>query len=291
MEKYSRVRKALLDKQIVSNKELQIPRRATPKELIEAHCPEYVNRVLKGELSPKETRRIGFPWSEAIVERSLRSVGATLEASKVALEGGLGINLAGGTHHGFSDRGEGFCVFNDVVIACRQLQKHHPKTKILIIDCDVHQGNGTAAMTSEDPSIFTFSIHGARNFPYHKQTSDLDIALPDGTGDSDYLDALEGALQTIDARFEPDIAFYLAGADPFIEDRFGRLGLSKRGLEQRDHRVFSWCEGHQIPLVITMSGGYAEQINDIVDIHVATVRSALHQFNFTAATFATESNS
>jgi acetoin utilization deacetylase AcuC-like enzyme len=285
MEKYSRVRETLLDKQILSSNDLQIPRRATEQELSQAHDPRYVKRVLEGQLTPKETRRIGFPWSEAMVERSRRSVGATLEAASTAIKHGLGINLAGGTHHGFSDRGEGFCVFNDVVVAARQIQHKYPGAQVLVIDCDVHQGNGTAAMTKDTPSIFTFSIHGARNFPYHKQVSDLDVALADGTADIAYLDSLESALQTIHARFDPDIVFYLAGADPFEGDRFGRLGLSKQGLQERDHRVFSWCESQQIPLVITMSGGYAKDINDIVDIHVATVSCAVHQFKFQSATF------
>ena len=219
------------------------------------------------------------------MERSLRSVGATLEATAAALNHGLGINLAGGTHHGFTDRGEGFCVFNDVVVAARDIQSRYPGSKVLIIDCDVHQGNGTAAMTENMESIFTFSMHGAKNFPYHKHPSDLDIALPDGTEDAEYLGALEEALQDISARFEPDIVFYLAGADPFMEDRFGRLGVSKEGLRERDHRVFAWCESHQIPLVITMAGGYAKEIGDIVDIHVSTIRSALKQFSFDSAQF------
>ena len=282
MTKYERVRESLLSQNIVAPEHLQIPRAATSQELLDAHCPEYVHRVLEGKLTDKETRRIGFPWSKAMVERSLRSVGATLEATEAALKYGLGINLAGGTHHGFTDRGEGFCVFNDVVVASRQIQKQHQNSKILIIDCDVHQGNGTAAMTEEADSIFTFSIHGAKNYPYHKYPSDLDIALPDGTGDEEYLQELEQALQNITARFEPDLVFYLAGADPYMHDRFGRLGLTKQGLQERDHCVFSWCEGHQIPLVITMAGGYAEEISDIVEIHVSTVRSALKQFKFNA---------
>ena len=291
MEKYSRVRETLLNKQILGPNDLQIPRRATEQELSQAHDPHYVKRVLEGQLTAKETRRIGFPWSQEMVERSRRSVGATLEAASAAIEHGLGINLAGGTHHGFSDRGEGFCVFNDVVVAARQIQSQYPDAQILVIDCDVHQGNGTAAMTQDTPSIFTFSIHGARNFPYHKQVSDLDVALADGTTDQPYLDSLETALQDIHARFDPDIVFYLAGADPFEGDRFGRLGVSKRGLQERDHRVFAWCESQKIPLVITMSGGYAKDISDIVDIHVATVECALSQFKFPSATFTSRTSS
>jgi acetoin utilization deacetylase AcuC-like enzyme len=230
--------------------------------------------VRDGDLGSREQRRIGFPWSPGMVERSLRSVGATLGACRSALENGLAVNLAGGTHHAFRDAGEGFCVFNDSVIAARVLRREGRVERVLVLDCDVHQGNGTAALCHDDERIFTFSIHGARNFPFHKEHSDLDVALDDRTGDRDYLDALERGLTTTFDRFAPDLAIYLAGADPWEGDRWGRLALTKAGLGARDRLVLDACLGRGIPVAITMAGGYAPEVGDTVDIHFETVRLA-----------------
>ncbi len=204
---------------------------AGDEEITRAHTAEYVRRVQNGELTGKELRRIGFPWSPQLVERSRRSSGATIAAARAALRDGakLGVNLAGGTHHAFADRGEGYCVFNDAAIAARAVQAEGLAQRIVIIDCDVHQGNGTAKIFENDPSVFTFSIHGAKNFPFHKETSDLDVALPDGADDATYLAALREALPIVLERAQADLAIYLAGADPYFDDAFGRMKLTKPG--------------------------------------------------------------
>jgi acetoin utilization deacetylase AcuC-like enzyme len=225
-------------------------------------------------LSAQEQRRIGFPWSREMVERSRRSSGATLAAARAALDDGVGINLAGGTHHAFRARGEGYCVFNDSAIAALALQAQGCIRRAVILDCDVHQGNGTAAILAGDPTVFTFSIHGANNFPFDKEASDLDIELPDGTGDGEYLDALEKGVCRALSAAQPDLAIYLAGADPFEGDRLGRLALTKAGLAARDRLVFELCRGAGVPVAVTMAGGYARAVEDTVDIHFATVAAA-----------------
>jgi acetoin utilization deacetylase AcuC-like enzyme len=214
-----------------------VPDAASDTEILRAHDAGYLQRVIRGSLAPAEVRRIGFPWSEAMVERSRRSAGATLAACRAALADGCAANLAGGTHHAFRDRGEGFCVFNDAAIAALAMRAEGRVARIAIIDCDVHQGNGTAAILARQPECFTFSLHGARNFPFEKETSDLDVELPDDTGDTGYLDALDAALPTVFARAAPQLVIYLAGADPFAGDRLGRLKLSKAGLAARDELV------------------------------------------------------
>ena len=209
-----------------------------------------------------------------MVERSLRSTGATIAACRAALTDGLAVNLAGGTHHAFRDRCEGYCVFNDAAVAARVMQAEARATDVLIIDCDVHQGNGTAAIFADDPSVFTLSLHGARNFPFIKPASDLDVPLPDGTGDADYLRHLTDALADALPRSRATLAIYLAGADPFVGDRLGRLALTKEGLAARDHLVLTTCRDANIPVAVTMAGGYAHDIDDIVDIHYTTVALA-----------------
>ena len=209
-----------------------------------------------------------------MVERSRRSAGATLGACRAALGDGVAANLAGGTHHAFRDRGEGFCVFNDAAVAARAMQAEGRAQRLLIVDCDVHQGNGTASILAGDDSIFTFSIHGARNFPFEKEQSDLDIELPDGCSDDAYLMRLTEGLNTAFDIAHPDLVIYLAGADPYQDDRFGRLGLSIAGLAERDRHVFSHCRAHQTPVAIAMAGGYARNIDDTVAIHAATIRLA-----------------
>jgi acetoin utilization deacetylase AcuC-like enzyme len=214
-----------------------------------------------------------------MVERSRRSVGGTIRACRAALEDSISANLAGGTHHAYPDHGEGFCVFNDSAVATRAMQAEGRCRRILILDCDVHQGNGTAAIFSEDPTVFTFSIHGAKNFPFHKEKSDLDIPLVDGTSDEGYLSSLHlGLIQVLD-RFKPDFVIYLAGADPFYQDRLGRLALSKTGLCERDRAVFDLCRSAGLPVAVVMSGGYARKVEDTVDIHLQTIRLAVQYSN------------
>ena len=255
--------------------DLQIPRAATYKEIIRAHDPVYIHRLLNGGLSAKEVRRVGLPWSPEIVRRARYSAGATIEASQAALEDRIAVNLGGGTHHAFSDYGQGYCWLNDSVIAARAIQAEGLVKNILIVDCDVHQGNGTAAILKDDATIFTFSIHGKNNFPYHKEKSDLDIELADGTDNDAYLEALEkGIIRSLD-NSTVDLVIYLAGADPYKGDRFGRLAVTKEGLAQRDRLVFQHCHESGLPVAVTMAGGYARNVQDAVDIHFQTIQSAL----------------
>jgi acetoin utilization deacetylase AcuC-like enzyme len=245
-----------------------------PAELALVHTRQYLSKVLYGDLTELEQRRIGFPWSPKMVERSLRSTGATVAAARVAIEDGLAVHLAGGTHHAQSDAGQGFCVFNDVAVASRVLLAEGRIRRALVIDCDVHQGNGTAAIFDGDDRVFTFSIHGDRNYPFRKLDGDLDVPLADGTGDATYLNALEHVLHNQLPWTEADCVFYLAGADPFVKDRLGRLSLTKHGLALRDQMVLQTCGQRRIPVVIVMAGGYAKDLDDVVDIHAETVRIA-----------------
>lgn len=274
MQKYALLRQRIIEAALVSPDDLRIPHAATDDEILRAHDAEYLQRVQNGELNAKEIRRIGFPWSLEMVERSQRSSGATIEACRTALDDGFAVNLAGGTHHAFRDHGEGFCVFNDSAIAARAIQAERRVRRIVIIDCDVHQGNGTASILEGDDSIFTFSIHGKKNYPFHKEHSDLDIELEDGASDTEYLAALDsGVCRALDAA-RAELVIYLAGADPFVGDTLGRLAVSKHGLAERDRLVFTRCRAAGLPVAITMAGGYAKQIQDAVDIHFQTVRAA-----------------
>jgi acetoin utilization deacetylase AcuC-like enzyme len=234
--------------------------------------------VSNGSLSAQEIRRVGFPWTPAMVERSRRSSGATIEAARAALSQRCAVNLAGGTHHAHRDFGSGFCVFNDSAVAARAMQAEEGVGQIAIIDCDVHQGDGTAAILENDDSIFTFSLHGAKNFPANKERSDLDIELEDGADDAAYLAALQRGLDEVFRRVRPELVLYLAGADPFAGDRLGRLAVSKAGLHQRDLMVMQRCMGEGVPMSIAMAGGYADEIDDIVDIHASTVLTAADLF-------------
>ena len=251
---------------------------ASEDELRLAHTADYVRRMLDGSLSEQEVRRIGFPWSPPMAERARRSVGATIAAARAALRDGIAVNLAGGTHHAHADHGEGFCCFNDVAVATRVLQRERAVERVLICDLDVHQGNGTAAIFAGDASVFTFSMHGERNFPARKEASTLDVALPDGCTDEDYLAALRAHLPGIIDRFRPQMVFYLAGADPYAGDRLGRLALSKAGLAERDRMVLRLARDTGLPVAVTMAGGYADEVDDIVDIHFNTVRTAFEVF-------------
>ena len=248
---------------------------ATPAELTLAHDAGYIHAMLDGSIAPAIMREIGLPWSAALVERSARSTGATIAAARSALLHGHGINLAGGTHHANRQQGSGFCVFNDVAVAIRVLQQEGRIRRAAVIDLDVHQGNGTAAIFAGDPSVFTLSLHGAKNFPFRRSASTLDIELADDCDDDAYLAALTPALAQLAANFAPDIVFYLAGADPYRGDRLGRLCLSMAGIQARDAQVLALCEARQWPLAVMMAGGYAVPISDTVAIHLNTVRAVL----------------
>ncbi len=274
MPKYSRLRERVVTEGVIRPEDMIIPEAASDEQILRAHDADYLEKVKTGTLTAKEIRRIGFPWTPEMVERSRRSSGATIAACRTALVEGFAVNLAGGTHHAFRDHGEGYCVFNDSAIAARAMQAEGWARRIVVLDCDVHQGNGTAAILQGDSTIFTFSIHGEKNFPYHKEQSDLDIELLDGTGDKVYLDILEEGIQRALAMSHADLAIYLAGADPYEGDRLGRLKLTKDGLRQRDELVLELCKARRLPVAITMAGGYARNVEDIADIHLATVKVA-----------------
>lgn len=254
--------------------ELQQAVRASDGELALVHTPSYIRSIADGSIAPAALREIGFPWSEAMAERARRSVGATVAACRAALAGeGIAANIAGGTHHALPDRGGGFCVFNDSAVAARLMQAEAHRARplaVAVVDLDVHQGNGTARIFQRDKSVFTLSLHGARNFPFRKEAGDLDVELPDGCGDDEYLSALEAALDELDRRFEPGLVIYLAGADPYRGDRLGRLGLSVDGLEARDRRVFDWAWQRRVPLAFSMAGGYCPNIEETVQIQLNT---------------------
>ncbi|MBU3567361.1 histone deacetylase family protein [Polynucleobacter alcilacus] len=273
MEKYSRLRDLVSD---LNGVELIEAPAASDTQILYAHDPSYLIKVIEGKLSSQEQKEIGFPWSEKMVERSRRSAGATVAAAKIAFEEGLAINLAGGTHHAYRDMGSGFCVFNDSAIAARALQKEiSSKLQLAIIDLDVHQGNGTASILQNDASIFTLSIHGENNFPFKKEVSDLDLGLADGCDDHAYLRALTESLNTLHERFKADFVIYLAGADPHEGDRLGRLKLSKEGMRLRDEIVFKYALDRKLPVAVSMAGGYGKEIGSTVDIHFQTIQTAL----------------
>jgi len=272
--KYILLRQRVEESGFIAPENLCVPGPASDEELLRVHSHEYLQRVKEGKLSEKEIRRIGLPWSQELVQRSYRSVGGTISACRAALEDGIAISLSGGTHHAHADQGGGYCIFNDTAVAARAMQAEGRVERVVILDCDVHQGDGTASIFAQDRSVFTFSIHGDRNYPFHKPPSDLDVALPDGTGDEAYCEALEdgveGALESANA----DLAIYLAGADPYEDDHFGRMALTKDGLLARDRIVMEACKGRGIPMAVVMSGGYARKIEDVADIHFNTVRLA-----------------
>ncbi|MDM4766130.1 histone deacetylase [Pelomonas sp. SE-A7] len=260
---------------------LQAARPATESELALVHEAGYIDAVMQGRLSEAAQREIGFPWSPAMAERSRHSVGATIQAARAALEEGVAANLAGGTHHAYSHKGSGYCVFNDVAVAARLMQAERAGLRVLVIDLDVHQGNGTAAIFSGDDSVFTLSMHGARNFPFRKEASDLDVELPDGCTDEPYLAALDAALTTVWSRLAtqpPGLAFYLAGADPHEGDRLGRLKLSYAGLRERDRRVLTELRERGIPVAMAMAGGYGHDLATTVAVQVNTLSEAVHSW-------------
>lgn len=285
MEKYQLLRDRLTQ-ELPEVRMLQAPE-ATEGELALAHDPHYIQAIADGSVDPKILREIGFPWSPAMAARARRSVGGTLAAGRAAMQEGLAANLAGGTHHSYAGKGGGFCVFNDLAVTARVLQaewsrhhgSHHPELKVAIVDLDVHQGNGTASIFKNDRSVFTLSLHGEKNFPFRKEDSDLDVPLPDGCNDQDYLAALENALLDMEGRFAPGVVLYLAGADPHEGDRLGRLKISYDGMQARDRRVFDWCFTRSLPCVFAMGGGYGTNIQTTVDVQHNTYRIAVEYWH------------
>lgn len=272
MGKYRMVRDGVVAQGVLPAAAIHEPDRVSLDQLRLVHDPGYIDAVLGGTLQPQALRRLGFPWRPELPERSLRTVQGTVEAAADALATGVGLNLAGGTHHAFAGRGEGYCVFNDLAVAIRALQREGRLTRAVVIDLDVHQGNGTASLFAGDPDVFTFSMHGARNYPFHKERSRLDVELDDGTTDADYLRRLDACLDEVLAESRAEVACYIAGADPFAGDRLGRLRLSIEGLRLRDRKVIHACRRRGIPLVAVLGGGYARDLGDLVTIHANTVR-------------------
>jgi acetoin utilization deacetylase AcuC-like enzyme len=275
MAKYRKLRELVLADGTIARQDLLEPPPASVDELTLAHEASYVDDVFGGRLTADQQRRIGFPWSAAMVERSRRSVGGTIAAARTALVEGAAANLAGGTHHAFRDHGAGYCVFNDIAVAARVLQRDaraagQPLPRIVVVDCDVHQGDGTAAIFAGDPGVFTLSLHGEKNYPFRKEIGDLDVMLADGATDAEYLQLLEAALDEAFARQPPDMVFYLAGADPYEGDRLGRLKLTVDGLRARDRMVIDRCR--HVPTVACMGGGYCPDVDVIARIHANTVQ-------------------
>ena len=280
MEKYGLLRQKLQD--TLPEIQLHLAEPASPGELALVHTPRYIDAVFQGRLTAAEQREIGFPWSTGMVERARRSVGATIAAARNAWVQGISANLAGGTHHAYADKGAGFCVFNDVAAAARLMQAELGRVKrrvqVAVIDLDVHQGNGTAHVFRSDPSVFTLSVHGAKNFPFRKEASDWDLELPDGCDDGAYLQAVHVALQSLDDRVQPDLVFYIAGADPYEGDRLGRLKVSASGLMARDQCVMDWAWQRRVPVAMVMGGGYGHVIEETVDIQVNTFSQGLRHW-------------
>ncbi len=271
MAKYALLREGALAEGLVTPATLHEPERASHEDLHRVHTPAYVDGVEHGTLDPAHQRRIGLPWSEAFVERAFRVVRGTIEASEHALDHGIAMNLAGGTHHAFADRGEGFCVFNDVAIAIRRLQALGRIRRACIVDLDVHQGNGTNAVFAGDDSVYTFNMHGAKNFPFHKVSGSRDEELDDGVGDDEYLTRLASAFPEVVRDARADLVVYLAGADPHEGDRLGRLKLTFAGLAQRDDLVLRTCREIGLPVCVTIAGGYGADIATTVRVHLQTV--------------------
>ncbi|MDX2030823.1 MAG: histone deacetylase [Blastocatellia bacterium] len=279
MGKYKMARDRLLAEGSITHWHLIEPQPAADEDILLVHTADYWGRCARGELTKQEVRRIGFPWSEGLVRRSRAAVQGTIVAARNALRDGVASNLAGGTHHAYPDHGEGYCVLNDIAIATRVLQRDGLADRVLVIDCDVHQGNGTAAIFQNDATVFTFSVHGEKNFPARKEQSDIDLHLSDGMGDDEYLSLLHDQIPSLLDRFRPDFVFYQAGVDPFQGDRLGRLKLSLDGLKRRDEFVIGNCRERNLPIATTMGGGYAKQIEDTVEAHCNTVRVALGFWN------------
>lgn len=274
MDKYRLVPERLVTEGTFTPQEFTEPEAATVDDLLRVHTPAYVHAFISGTLTRPALLRLGLPWSPALVRRAFAVVGGTIGAAQAALRHGVAVNLAGGTHHAFADHGEGYCIFNDLVIALRRLRAEGRARRFLIVDLDVHQGNGTAVLCQADHDVFTFSMHATNNYPVRKERSSWDIALPDGTGDVPYLDLLSHALPRILARFRPDLLLYQAGVDVLAGDRFGKLALTMDGIAHRDRLVCEFASRAGLPLVITLGGGYARDLHRIVEAHCQTVRIA-----------------
>lgn len=273
IRKFEVAHQRLLDEGTLTPADIFAPPPVPLADLLLVHTEDYVTRLRAGTLTEREIRRLGLPWSKSLVRRSFLATSGTCHAARFALRDGIAANLAGGTHHAFPDRGEGFCVFNDVAVAIRVLQRDGLLRRAAVVDCDVHQGNGTAEIFAGDAEIFTLSLHGAKNYPLFKKRSSLDVELPDDTDDADYLRVLQESLAPVFAH-QPEIIFYLAGADPYEHDKLGRLSLTINGLRQRDEIVLQACQTNRVPVVTVMSGGYAADILDTVEIHCNTIRAA-----------------
>lgn len=274
MKKFVVLHRHLLDRGIITKNQVIEPSLADFTSLCSVHTSRYASAVWNGTLTRKEERRMGLPWSKSLAIRSRLAVQGTINAGLMALQDGVSGNLAGGTHHAMPDLGEGFCVFNDVAVAIKVLKQAMWVKKVLVIDCDVHQGNGTAEIFNNDDKVYTFSIHGKKNYPFKKPPSTYDIGLPDNTGDRDYINTLTDALSAIYSDFKPDLIFYLAGIDPLETDHFGRLSLTQRGLRERDQLIISSAADRDIPITLLLSGGYSPSVQETADNHAILYESA-----------------
>lgn len=276
--KYAMIREEIVARGLLGPEGIEEPDPVSLPALLRVHAGEYVEAIRHAALGPAEARRLGFPACVELWERSARTVQGTVEACADALRNGAGINLAGGTHHAYPGHGEGYCVFNDVAVAIRGLQAEGVLRRVAVVDLDVHQGNGTAAIFANDDDVFTFSMHGANNYPFRKEDSRLDIALSDGVEDAEYLRCLDEHLDTVLGESTAELVIYLAGADPYLDDRLGRLRLSMEGLRRRDRTVFSACHGLGVPVAMVLGGGYARNLSDVAAIHAQTVQELLVYF-------------
>jgi acetoin utilization deacetylase AcuC-like enzyme len=276
--KYRRIKDRLLEEKVITPADLVAPLPATDEDVLLVHTPSYVHKLRTGSFSPMEVMRMEVPYSRELAEAFFLAAGGSLMAGRLALEEKACVNLGGGFHHAFPEHGEGFCLIHDVAVAIKRLQKERKIGQALVVDCDVHQGNGTAAIFRKDPDVFTLSIHQANNYPTWKPSSDLDIDLEDGVSDAEYLGRLEEGLAASLAKIAPDILFYVAGADPYAEDQLGGLKLTLEGLLRRDRLVLSAARDRKIPVCVTLAGGYARNVEDTVTIHANTVRAALEIF-------------
>lgn len=274
-EKYRLIRRRLLETYTAGPEDFVTPSPATGEQLRLVHTEEWVRKLETGTLSYHDLLKLEIPYSRKMVEAFFLAAGGTLLAARMALESGIGFNLGGGFHHAFPGHGEGFCAVHDVAVAVRVLQREAAIGKALIVDTDVHQGNGTAAIFADDPTVFTLSLHQQNNYPAEKPPSTIDVHLPDGVADKEYLDLLRGALEPAIAGYMPDMVFYVAGADPYFDDQLGGLGLTKEGMMQRDRIVFAAALRHRVPVCVTLAGGYARQVEDTVELHINTVYAAV----------------
>jgi len=274
MAKYSLLPEQLIHEGTLAEDDFFAPSMLTPEQITRTHCPEYWKELDEGTLDPKAQRKIGFPLSKQLIDRERTICRGTIDNTEFALQYGCSMNIAGGTHHAFYNRGEGFCILNDIIIGAHHLIDSHGYERILVVDLDVHQGNGTAALAADDPRIFTFSMHGAKNYPYHKEQSDLDLPLPDFISDQAYLSLLDYHLKDLFDRIEPQFVFFQSGVDVIRGDKLGRMDLTLDGCKQRDQLVFELCHSNDVPVAVNMGGGYSPEIRRIIEAHANTFRTA-----------------